>query len=107
MMKASNILANLPAPAPEEFVESLARSNNVRVERIASHGHTSPEGFWYDQESNEWVMVVQGSALLQFKDDKGEVLLRPGDHVFLPAHVQHRVAWTDAHTIWVAVHWPQ
>lgn len=104
-MKANNIFTNLPAPAVEEFVETLAHGNNVRVDRIASHGHTSPENFWYDQETNEWVMVVQGEALLEFKDDPTELLLRPGDHVFLPAHFQHRVAWTDTNTIWVAVHW--
>ena len=34
----------------------------TKIERIVSRGHASPEDFWYDQEENEWVMVVKGTA---------------------------------------------
>lgn len=105
-MNTANILTNLPPSQHEEFLETLVENGNVRIERIASHGHTSPEGFWYDQESNEWVMVVQGSARIEFKDGRSEAFLSPGGYVFLPAHCKHRVVWTEENTIWLAVHWP-
>ncbi|HET6274071.1 MAG TPA: cupin domain-containing protein [Bacteroidota bacterium] len=105
-MNTANILTDLPPKQHEEFLETLVENGNIRIERIASHGHTSPEGFWYDQESNEWVMVVQGSARIEFKDGRSEAFLSPGGYVFLPAHCKHRVVWTDENTIWLAVHWP-
>ena len=84
-------------------METLIQSDGVRVERIVSHGHASPEWFWYDQDEHEWVMVLQGSARLQLEDRTLE--LGPGDYINLPAHTKHRVEWTtpDQPTIWLAI----
>lgn len=46
-----NLFADLPADLPDELFQTLAGSGDVRVERIVSRGHRSPEGFWYDQPS--------------------------------------------------------
>jgi len=75
------------------------------VERIVSHGHCSPDGFWYDQGQYECVLVIQGAARIEFEDRVLE--LRPGDFINIPAHHRHRVAWTtpDEPTIWLAVHY--
>ncbi|MEZ6091453.1 MAG: cupin domain-containing protein [Pirellulaceae bacterium] len=66
--------------------------------------HASPEGFWYDQEENEWVVVLKGEAALLFEDGES-VQMMPGDHVLIPAHRKHRVQWTtpDEPTVWLAV----
>lgn len=53
----------------EELVTVLLRKENVRVERIVSTGQVSPEGFWYDQEENEWLMIVQGEAVLNVEEN--------------------------------------
>lgn len=45
----------------------------MRIERIISHGHASPEGFWYDQGQSEWVVVLKGAARLQFEDGTVEM----------------------------------
>ena len=99
----SNLFSNIPSNLPEELIETLIQSDGVRIERIVSHGHASPEGFWYDQDEHEWVMVLQGAARLQLEDKT--VDLRPGDHINLPAHTKHRVEWTkrDEQTVWLAV----
>ena len=55
-----NIFSDFSAATPEELVETLAANRHVRIERIISHGHASPKGFWYDQEQDEWVMVLKG-----------------------------------------------
>ena len=103
MSAASNLLADLPAGLPDELVQSLVAAPGVRIERIVSHGHASPPGFWYDQDEAEWVMVVRGAARLRFEDR--EVEMRPGDHVTIPARRRHRVEWTtpDEPTIWLGV----
>ena len=96
---------NIPAELPDELFETLVATDRVRIERIVSQGQASPEGFWYDQEENEFVVVLQGSAGLQMEGEHAPRVLTPGDYVDIPAHVRHRVEWTDASgaTIWLAV----
>ena len=102
-MTVSNLFADLPARLPEEFFTTLLDAGAVRIERIVSHGHASPDGFWYDQDRHEWVIVLKGAARLRFEDEMIE--LRPGDYVNIPAHRKHRVEWTtpDEPTVWLAV----
>ena len=105
----SNLLANLPDASAEEVFETLAEWPGIRLERIVSNGQITPEGEWYDQEQDEWVMVLAGAARLLIEDE-GEIALGPGDTVFLPAHKRHRVTWTDTDqpTVWLALHvWAQ
>jgi cupin 2 domain-containing protein len=98
-----NLFANLPKDLPEELVNVILESQNLRIERIVSLGQSSPEGFWYDQDEHEWVMVLQGAARLQLEGRT--VDLGPGDHINLPAHTKHRVEWTKPteQTVWLAV----
>ena len=102
----SNLLTDIPPTAAAETTTELLATASVRIERIVSHGHASPEGFWYDQEWAEWVMVLRGSAGLLFEGESAPRTLRAGDHVQIPAHARHRVAWTDPDeaTVWLAVH---
>ncbi len=92
-------------PGDGERVTELVRFGAVRVERIVSRGHASPPGFWYDQDEDEWVMVLAGAARLRFEADDRVVEMGPGDAVTIPAHVRHRVDWTspDEDTVWLAV----
>jgi len=100
-------LFDIPATLPSEHVTALLASPNVRIERIVSYGHSSPPDFWYDQDRPEWVIVLQGSAGLQFEGETQPRTLKAGDHIDIPAHTRHRVDWTDAAqpTIWLAVHY--
>ena len=105
MAKTSNLFTDLPAALPEELFTTLLQTPGIRIERIVSQGHKSAEGFWYDQDQAEWVLVLKGAARLEFEDRLLE--MRPGDFVNIPAHKKHRVAWTtpDEPTIWLAVHY--
>ena len=82
----------------------LLSAEDVRVERIVSFGQVSPEGFWYDQDENEWVLLLEGSATLGFEDGSTQDL-KPGDHLNIPAGQRHRVEKTDqkGRTVWLAV----
>jgi len=101
-----NLFGNLPPALAEEWFETLLEAGNVTVERIVSHGHASPRSGWYDEPRNEWVVVLKGQGKVAFEDGQ-EVTLGPGDHLAIPAHRRHRVAWTapDEDTIWLAVHY--
>jgi len=105
-MKRS-IFEQLPEELPKELVSVLAESNSVRIERIVSDGHASPEGFWYDQNQNEWVLLMSGSAVLSLETESGieQIELNSGDHQLIPAHQRHRVESTSSteKTIWLAV----
>ena len=86
-----------------EFFETLFRASGaVRVERIVSHGQTTPEGEWYDQDQDEWVVVLEGSARIAYADGT-EISLCRGDHLFLPRRVPHRVSHTSSPCVWLAV----
>ena len=105
-MKLKNIFESIPDNLDEEIFELLVQSENVKIERIISKGHTSPESGWYDQERNEWVIVLKGEAIISFENEK-EVNLRTGSHINIPAHKRHKVSWTDpkTETIWLAIHY--
>ena len=106
MMAVRNLLADILPGTEKEFVEEILWTESFRIERIVSRGQASPEGFWYDQQTEEWVLLVSGSATLGF-DDGRKVDLRPGDHLLIPRHVRHRVERTDPEqeTVWLAVYW--
>ena len=84
-----------------ELIDVLAEGKNIRVERIVSDGHASPDNFWYEQEEDEWVCVAKGSARLQFED--GETDMAEGDTHFIPRGVRHRVSFTSKKCVWLAV----
>lgn len=88
----------------EEITEIIFSGRDVVMERIVSTGQASPAGFWYDQEEDEWVAVLQGSAGLAWEDGR-KLRMEPGDWVMLPAHEKHRVEWTSKNPpcIWLAV----
>lgn len=102
-MKVKNLFANPGRGTVGEELLTLFESANVKIERIVSHSSPSPTGFWYDQDDDEWVIVLRGTAILEFADGK-QVELREGDYLTLARHVKHRVARTDAETIWLAVY---
>jgi cupin 2 domain-containing protein len=102
----TNLFASLPAVGAAEEFSTLTTHAGVRVERIVSRGHVTPDGEWYDQAWAEWVAVVEGAAELTLADPEEVVRLGRGDTFFIPAHRRHRVTWTDDPTIWLAVHWP-
>lgn len=101
-----NLFEGLPKATPQEIIDILAETEGVRIERIVSTGHTSGDD-WYDQEDHEWVVVLQGAAELEFREEgiARKVALSVGDHVLIRPHQQHRVHWTslDEPTVWLAV----
>ncbi|MBT8072852.1 MAG: cupin domain-containing protein [Xanthomonadales bacterium] len=101
-----NLFAAIPVDISEELFTRLAHGQSTRIERIVSRGQASPASGWYDQADNEWVVVLQGEAQLEFENNAA-VHLRAGDYINIPAHMKHKVAWTkpESETVWLAVHY--
>ncbi|MCG9759389.1 cupin domain-containing protein [Pseudoalteromonas sp. Isolate6] len=99
-----NFLKDIPADLPEEIFETVLSHPNIRIERIVSNGHSSPSSGYYDQDENEWVLVLQGCGELTFDDGK-IVTLKAGDSLNIPAYQKHKVSYTDTSepTIWLAI----
>ncbi len=104
-MKKTNLFKDIPEDLPKELSEILASSKTVRIERIVSRGQCSPKEFYYDQEQNEFVLLLKGEAELEIFDQDEKITLGEGDSILITAHQKHRVSWTnpDIETIWLAV----
>lgn len=95
--------SNSTSAKAERFIPIL-EAPGIRLERIVSNGAASAPGFWFDQDTSEWVALVQGHATLEFAD--GRLALNPGDSLLIPAHAKHRVTHTSADAVWLALHFP-
>ncbi len=105
-MRHSRNLFSIPDVLPEEEIfESLIPGSPVKIERIVSAGQSTPQGTWLEQDVDEWVVLLQGKAVLEYEDFR-KADLESGDWVFIPAHTRHRVALTssDPPCIWLAIH---
>ena len=100
--EAKNIIKEMSLG--HEVFETLV-SGDILIERIISTGQTTPEGEWYDQKKDEWVILLQGEAKLLFEEGS-DVKMVKGDYLFIKAHEKHRVIHTsvDPPCIWLAVH---
>jgi cupin 2 domain-containing protein len=102
-LRVGNFFADLPDSSEQERFLTLFENETIRIERIVSHSHSSPAGFWYDQPQSEWVIILRGQGVLEFED--GEMIpLHEGDHLLIPSHFKHRVQQTGPDTLWLAVH---
>jgi cupin 2 domain-containing protein len=106
-IERGNLFADVPlTPLASERFDVLLRRPDLRLERIVSTGLVTPASEWYDQAEDEWVVVLSGAARLRIEGEPELLELGPGDYVLLPAHVRHRVEWSDPRgaTVWLALH---
>ncbi|WP_279361631.1 cupin domain-containing protein [Xanthomonas sacchari] len=101
---SGSLLDALPDARGGEIFTELLRRSGCRVERIVSHGQTTPQESPYLQAHDEWVLVLRGRARVALCDR--EVALAPGDHLLIPADTPHWVTFTDPGqpTVWLALH---
>ena len=91
-MEKINLLENLPDALAKERLDTLVGRDGVRIERIVSQGQCSANDFWYDQEPNEWVVLLKEYAALEFEGQDLLIEMHPGDALDIPTHRSHRVA---------------
>ena len=101
-MTPANLFTGLPTLEEGEFFQDLWRQGRVRIERILSSA--TPDPGFYDQDQDEWVLLLEGRAVLDLDGER--VSLMPGDYLFIPAHTPHRVLETRPapRCLWLAIH---
>lgn len=106
MPTTHNIFSQIPQHLPSELFQTLLANKQLKIERIVSKGQSSARDDWYNQTQDEWLIILEGQATLQFKNPYSFVDLKKGDYLLIPAHQKHRVHWTDPNhpTIWLAIH---
>ena len=104
----SNLLSGPGPMAGEETTTVLIEQPGLRLERINSCQSSSPPDFWYNQSEHEWVVLLQGTAQLQFADEVVPRQLGQGDCLLISAGRRHRVVSTDPAPgcVWLALFWP-
>ena len=96
-----NIFDLPPLPLPEEWTTVLAQNGNIRIERIISTGQISD---WYDQTETEFVVLLEGSAVIEYSAQKS-IALSKGDTLLIEPHERHRVAFTSSNPpcVWLCI----
>lgn len=97
-----NLLRELPDAGGDEHFQTLLIRPGIRLERIVSDGQASPPGFWYQQDEDEWVLLLAGEAMLEYGYGIKSALVA-GDSLLIPAGCRHRVARTAPRTVWLAL----
>ena len=94
-------IEKLPDINEDEIVDILKENENVRIERIISTGQVSD---WMIQERKEYVVLLQGNAIIEFNDKKVE--MKAGDTLFIEKMERHRVGYTSENPccIWFCIH---
>lgn len=108
MIEQTNIFDDVPEKSADEVVTELLTHSGARIERIVSTGQATPPDTPYDQDHDEWLLLLAGAAGLWIEGEN-DITLRPGDCLMIRAHRRHRVTWTaaDQPTIWLAIHFPK
>jgi cupin 2 domain-containing protein len=95
-----NLYADASLPAHGERFDTLLSHKGLVIERIVSTAKIASHE--YVQEQDEWVVLLQGSAMLDVVG--APVALNAGDYVFLPARTPHTVRSVSDGALWLAVH---
>ncbi len=100
--KTFNLLDNIPFDSKDEIFETIISNNNVKIERIISYGQITPKDYWYDQDQDEFVLILKGSAKIKYNN--GDIhTLNTNDSLYIPAHQKHQVIYTKNPTVWLAI----
>ena len=96
-----NIFCMPELPLSEELTTVLTESDNVRIERIISASQVTG---WYDQDETEFVILLEGNAIIEYENNV-TIALSKGDTLLIKPHVKHRVSYTSSEPtcIWLCV----
>ena len=102
-MEKYNIFDKIIVDKEEENFFEIFKNETIKIEKIVSNGQISPENFWYEQEKSEFILLLEGFAILEFEDKQVELV--KGDCLNIEAFQKHRVKFTslDEPTVWFAV----
>lgn len=96
----SNLFEDCSPPSDGERFDVLLTHQNLVVERIVSSANITP--IKHVQSQDEWVVLVRGEAEIEVAGEA--IVLKCGDHLFLPSGTEHMVKSASEGAVWLAVH---
>ncbi|MCX6157127.1 MAG: cupin domain-containing protein [Ignavibacteriae bacterium] len=106
-IKTDNFFNSINLKSNKEKFTELIKGRSFTAEKIVSNGFKSPDNKWMSEVNDEWVMLLKGSAKLEFEFEVGDVInLKAGDYLLIPAKTKHRVIYTSKKPFcyWLAIH---
>ena len=102
--QVANLLSVPEQLLTDQLLTDVLIRPGCRIERIVSFGQVTPADRPFEQEWDEWVLILQGPARIMMNAQ--EFALAPGEHLLIPAHVAHWVTFTapDSPTVWLTIH---
>ena len=102
-MKKYNLFTHIEVNKKEEIFFEIFKNETIKIEKIVSNGQKSPDNFWYEQKESEFILLLEGFAILEFENKQIE--LKKGDCLNIEAFQKHRVKFTSLEepTVWFAV----
>ena len=96
-----NIYEMPPLPLSEEVTTILTENENIRIERIISTGQVSD---WYEQDETEFVVLLEGNAVIEYENDKS-IKMSKGDTLLIKPYERHRVSFTSSEPpcVWLCI----
>ena len=95
-----NNLNHLKMPSENsEFFLTLFQNDSIKIEAIRSWLKTPGET--YNQDQDEWVLLISGEASFLVEDQK--LQLKSGDYFLLPKHTEHQVLSTSNDALWLGI----
>ncbi len=104
MTKLRNLFELPKNLGTEEYSEILTQGD-AQIMRIISTGQITQVDQWYDQDNDEWVVLLDGEAHLLFEGQE-VIVMQKGDYLLIKAHEKHRVVYTSTQPpcVWLAIH---
>lgn len=99
MIRINNLYEGETPTENNEVFSTLFHNDTLKIESIRSS--LKIPGQLYDQNQDEWVLLLKGEAQLEIIDDIRP--MRSGDYLFIPKHTPHRVLRTSENALWLAV----
>jgi len=98
-------LLNISGLKNSEIFEEILSKDDFYIERIISPPMPGGDEKWYDQDTNELVILLQGTAKIEFENEI--ITLKKGDYRIIESHRRHRVAFTGSEpvAVWLAIHY--
>lgn len=93
-------LLDVKVPEFGEVFEALYEKDGVLIERIVSSDKLEDKE--YKQDYDEFVMLVEGEALIEVENKK--ISLKKADTLLIPKNATHKVVKTEKGTIWLCIH---
>ncbi len=104
-MEIKNIYLQKNKNRKSEIIEDIISTKSFKLEKISSFGYPTPNNEWYNQDRNEWVLLLKGQATLKFKKDDYKINLNEGDYIHIEKHLEHRVEYTSEDALWLCIHY--